>query len=108
MSEMRSGVARNNFERADFRQAREDLILDALGEERVLLVAAEIFKRQHRNRLSRQRLRAAASILLIGAGSLPGPCDPLRQTMSSITAEENQTGQEHRADDDNVDPGFAV
>ena len=46
---MRGRVARNNFERADFRQAREDLVLDALGEERVLLVAAQIFKRQHRD-----------------------------------------------------------
>ena len=44
---MRGRVARNNFERADFRQAREDLVLDAFGEVGVVRIVAQIVERQH-------------------------------------------------------------
>ena len=70
MGEMCSGVARNNFERVDFRKAREDFVLDAFGEERVPVVAAEILKWQNRDRLGRWRRRAAAFIFLIRTDSL--------------------------------------
>ena len=105
MRKLRGRVARNDFERSDFRQAREDLVLDPLGAERVLLVAAQIFKRQNRDRLNRQGRRASLFIL---RDSFPRWQNPQRETMSCVAAEEKQTGQEDRADGDHVDPGFAV
>src|ERR1700682_849454 len=108
MGKTRGGGARNDFERADFRQSRQDLILDALGQERVFLVAAKIFKWQDRDRLSRQGGRGAALIFLIRTDSFPRRQDPHRQTMRGVAAEKKQTGQEDRADDDHVDPDFAA
>jgi hypothetical protein len=45
------GGARDHLERADLRQAREDLVLDARGEVAVGFLVGEIFKRQHRDGL---------------------------------------------------------
>src|SRR5882724_6447517 len=108
MGKMRGGGARNDFERADFRQARKDLVLDAFGEERVLLIAAAIFKRQDRDRLSRQGRRAAVVIFPVKMDGLPRRRDLYEQSTSCVAPEEKQTGQEDRADDDHIDPGLAA
>src|SRR5205807_2215415 len=45
---------RNHFQLGDLRQSRQNFVLNAFAEIRVLRIAAEIFKRQHRDRFCRQ------------------------------------------------------
>src|SRR5215472_4166292 len=43
--------ARDHFQITNLRQVREDVVLHAIREVRVLLLIAQVFKWQHRNRL---------------------------------------------------------
>ena len=52
---MRGRSARDDFQRADLGQPSQDFVLDAFGEIGVVLVAAQVFERQHRDRFFRDR-----------------------------------------------------
>ena len=45
--------ARNDFQRRDFRQAREDFILNTLGKVGIRFVVAQVFEGKHGNALGR-------------------------------------------------------
>ena len=91
----RSRGPRDDFERGDFGQARQDLVLDAFREVKVLLVAAQIFERKDGNRFG-----IDVSIVRQRGGMRQGICrnaarreDELVE--SKITKRQYEHGDDH-------------
>ena len=55
------GSARDHFEIGNLGQARQDFVLDAVGEVGVILICAQIFERQHGDAFFRNCRRLACS-----------------------------------------------
>src|SRR5262249_45975203 len=90
---LRGGSARDHFQIGDACELGQDFILNAVGKVSGVLVVAQIFEWQHRNRFLGNCSRPGASRIGV-----------LSRRLGRVTTEEKQTDRKRRANDYDKNP----